>query len=192
MIAQLAQKTYTIAEYLEIEDQSEIRHEYIEGEIIPMTGGTTNHNLVAGNIYLALRLALKGTNNIVYIENVRLFISEFDVFTYPDVMIMAGQPIYYNESKTTVTNPIVLMEVLSNSTRDYDNGRKFEYYRSIESLQEYILVEPEKTLIMIYRRSNHKHWTLEIIDTSIELLKLESFGIEMPLLDIYEGVLLPN
>jgi Uma2 family endonuclease len=189
MIAQLTQKTYTIAQYLEIENQSEIRHEYMEGEITPMTGGTTNHNLVAGNIYLVLRLALKGTNNMVYIENVRLFIAEFDIFTYPDVMIMAGQPIYYNESKTTVTNPIVLIEVLSNSTRDYDNGRKFEYYRSIESLQEYILVEPEKTLIMIYRRNNHKNWTLEIIDTSIELLKLESFAIEMPLLDIYEGVL---
>lgn len=66
MIAQLAQKIYTIVQYLEIEDKSEIRHKYIEGEITPMTGGTTNHNLVAGNIYLALRIALKGTNNIVY------------------------------------------------------------------------------------------------------------------------------
>lgn len=187
MVAQLAQKTYTIAEYLEIEDESDARHEYIEGDITPMTGGTTNHNLVAGNIYLALRLALKGTNNIVYIENVRLFISEFGIFTYPDVMIIAGQPIYYGDSKTTVTNPIALIEVLSNSTRDYDLGRKFEYYRSLESLQEYVLVEPEKTLIMVYRRSNHKHWSLEIIDTSIELLKLD--GVEMSLSDIYEGVL---
>lgn len=192
MIAQLAEKTYTIAQYLEIEAQSEIRHEYIEGEMTPMTGGTTNHNEIITNLCLLLKPPVRKQKGKVYTENVRLFIPEFDIFTYPDVMIMAGQPIYYNESKTTVTNPIVLMEVLSNSTRDYDNGRKFEYYRSIESLQEYILVEPEKTLIMIYRRSNHKHWTLEIIDTSIELLKLESFGIEMPLLDIYEGVLLPN
>lgn len=189
MIAQLAQKTYTIAEYLEIEDKSDIRHEYIEGEIVAMTGGTTNHNLVAGNIYLALRLALKGTNNIVYIENVRLFISEFDIFTYPDVMIIAGQPIYYGNSKTTVTNPIVLIEVLSNSTRDYDLGRKFEYYRSLESLQEYVLVEPEKTLIMVYRRNNDKHWSLEIYDNSSDLFRLESSGVEMSLLDIYEGVL---
>ncbi|MGI0482439.1 Uma2 family endonuclease [Geminocystis sp. CENA526] len=189
MIAQLTQKTHTIAEYLEIDAQSEIRHEYIEGEIIPMTGGTTNHNLVTGNIYLALRLALKGTNNIVYIENVRLFIPEFNIFTYPDVMIIAGQPTYYNESKTTVTNSIVLIEVLSNSTRDYDLGRKFEYYRSIESLQEYILVEPEKTLIMIYRRSNNKHWSLEIYDNPNDRFTLQSFGVEMSLVDIYEGVL---
>lgn len=190
MVAQLAEKTYTIAEYLAIEEQAEIRNEFINGEIIPMTGGTTNHNLVTGNIYLALRLALKGKNRSVYIENVRLFIPEGNIFAYPDVMVMADEPIYYNNTKTTVTNPIVLIEVLSNSTRDYDLGRKFSYYRSLESLQEYVLVEPEQTLIMIYRRSNNKHWSLEILDNSSDVLRLDSVALEMPLSDIYEGVLL--
>lgn len=190
MVAQLAEKTYTIAEYFAIEEQAEIRNEFINGEIIPMTGGTTNHNLVTGNIYLALRLALKGKNRSVYIENVRLFIPEGNIFAYPDVMVMADEPIYYNNTKTTVTNPIVLIEVLSNSTRDYDLGRKFSYYRSLESLQEYVLVEPEQTLIMIYRRSNNKHWSLEILDNSSDVLRLDSVALEMPLSDIYEGVLL--
>ena len=102
---------------------------------------------------------------------------------------MAEEPIYYGENKTTVTNPIALMEVLSNSTRDYDLGRKFEYYRSLESLQEYVLIEPEKTLIMIYRRNNQKKWLLDILDTSTDILQLESAKIQMLLSDIYEGVL---
>ncbi|MGI0482441.1 Uma2 family endonuclease [Geminocystis sp. CENA526] len=189
MITQLTQKTHTIAEYLEIDDQSEIRHEYIEAEIIPMTGGTTNHNEIITNLCLLLKPPIRKQTGKVYTENVRLFISEFSIFTYPDVMIMAGEPIYYGENKTTVTNPKALIEVLSNSTRDYDLGRKFEYYRSLESLQEYVLIEPEKTLIMIYRRSNNKHWTLEIYDNPNDRFTLESFGVEMSLVDIYEGIL---
>lgn len=189
MVAQLAQKTYTIAEYLEIEEEAQIRHELINGEMIPMTGGTTNHNLVTGNIYLALRLALKGKNNLVFIENVRLFIPDHSIFIYPDVMVMAGEAIYYNESKTTVTNPIAIIEVLSNSTRDYDLGGKFEYYRTLETLQEYILVDPEKALVMVYRRGNNKKWSLDILETLTDIVQLESVQVKMPLTDIYENVL---
>lgn len=188
MITQLKPKTYTITEYLEIEDQAEIRNEYINGEIIPMTGGTTNHNLVTGNFYLTLRLALKGKNNTVYIENVRLFIAENNIFTYPDVMVMAGEPTYYNETKTTVTNPLIIIEVLSKATRDYDLGQKFEYYRTLDTLQEYILVDPEKTLVMAYQRDNHQTWLLNIFEDLNQILNLKSVSLDIPLSDIYEGI----
>lgn len=189
MVVQLAEKTYTIAEYLEIETQGEFRHEFINGEMIAMAGGTTNHNEIITNLCLLLKPSLRQHKRKVYTENVRLWIPEYSIFTYPDVMIMAGEPIYYGDNKTTVTNPIALIEVLSNSTKDYDLGRKFEYYRSLESLEEYVLIEPEKTLIMIYRRDNQKKWLLDILDTFTDILRLESVTVEMPLFDIYQGVL---
>lgn len=189
MITQLKPKTYTITEYLEIEDHTDIRNEYINGEMIPMTGGTTNHNLVTGNLYLALRLALKGKNKPVFIENVRLFIAENNIFTYPDVMVIAGEPQYYNETQTTVTNPLIIIEVLSKATRDYDLGQKFEYYRTLNTLQEYILVDPEKTLIMAYHRDHHQTWLLNILENLNHILNLKSISLDIPLTDIYEGIL---
>lgn len=188
MVAELGEKTYTIAEYLQLEEQTEVRHEFINGEIMPMVGGTTNHNIVVGNIYITLRIALKGKNIPVYMENVRLSIPKHNIFTYPDVMVMAGETIYDGESKTTVNNPAVIIEVLSDSTRDYDLGRKFSYYRSLDTLQEYVLIEPEQTLIMIYRRDNNKHWSLDILDDATDRLRFNSLAIEMSLPDIYESL----
>ncbi len=188
MITELKPKIYTITEYLEIEDQADIRNEYIDGEIIPMTGGTTNHNLITGNLYLALRLAFKGKNNPVYIENVRLWIPSGKIFTYPDVMVMAGEAEYYNETKTTVTNPLIIIEVLSKATRDYDLGQKFEYYRTLNSLQEYILVDPEKTLVMAYHRDNNQTWLLNIFEDLNQILTVKSVSLDIPLTDIYEGI----
>ena len=188
MVTQLAHKTYTPAEYLQIESESELRHELINGEMIPMAGGTTNHNEIVTNLCLLLKPSVRKQKGKVYTENVRLWIKEFEMFTYPDVMVIQGEPIYYSESKTTVTNPVTIVEVLSDSTRDYDQGRKFGFYRSLETLQQYILVEPEKTLVMIYRRENNQQWSLNILESKNDILKLESVQLEMPLSDIYEGL----
>ena len=188
MVTQLAQKIYTPAEYLELEMKAEIRHEFINGEIIPMVGGTTNHNEVVTNLCLLLKPPLRQQKGRVYTENVRLWIPEFNVFTYPDVMIMAGEPIYYTDSQTTVTNPVAIIEVLSDSTRDYDQGRKFGFYRSVSTLQEYVLVEPEKPLVMLYRRSTGKEWLLHILESNTDSVSLQSVGVEMPLQEIYEGI----
>jgi len=190
MVTPLVQKTYTIAEYLEREGEAEIRHEFLNGEIIAMAGGTTSHNEIITNFCLLLKPILRQQKGKVYTENVRLWIPSVNLFTYPDVMLVAQEPIYYSDNKTTINNPIAVIEVLSNSTRDYDLGRKFGYYRSLESLQEYILVEPEETLIMIYRRGNQKQWSLTILDTLKDKLRLDSVGIEMSLAEIYQGVLL--
>jgi len=188
MVTPLVQKTYTIAEYLEKEGQAEIRHEFLNGEIIAMAGGTTSHNEIITNFCLLLKPTLRQQEGKVYTQNVRLWIPSVNLFTYPDVMLVAQEPIYYSDNKTTITNPITVIEVLSNSTRDYDLGRKFGYYRSLESLQEYILVEPEQTLIMIYRRDNQKQWSLTILDTLKDKLRLDSVGVEMSLVEIYQGI----
>jgi Uma2 family endonuclease len=188
MVAQITKTTYSLTEYLDLEENVETRNEFINGEIIAMAGETTNHNLVTGNMYLALRLGLKGKKNPVYIENVRVFIAEYNIFTYPDVIVLAGEPIYYTESKTTVINPVIIIEVLSESTKDYDLGRKFGYYRSLETLQEYVLIEPEDRLIMIYRRGNSKQWSLDILDRETDILQLTTISLDIPLSEIYEGI----
>ncbi len=130
-------------------------------------------------------LSLEVYNNDISL-NVKLWIPSFQVFTYPDVMVMEGESIYYQDTKTTVTNPLVMIEVLSESTRDYDLGGKFGYYRSLETLQEYILIEPEKCSIMVYRRDTHKKWFLEILDDINDTLSIQAIKVEIPLSEIYE------
>lgn len=188
MVTQLAPKVYTPKEYLALELEADNRHEFINGEIRQMAGGTTKHNVITGNIYVNLRLAVKGKNIPVYIENVRLWIPIVNVFTYPDVMILAGEPIYYEESQTTITNPVVIFEVLSNSTRDYDQGQKFRFYRSLETLQEYVLVDQERCSVMVYQRANAKEWNLHILEEFSEVIRLKSVAVEVALQDIYDGV----
>ncbi|AFZ43379.1 protein of unknown function DUF820 [Halothece sp. PCC 7418] len=183
----LTQKVDTPEEYLAFEAKAEVRHEFINGEIIPMAGGTTKHNLITGNLYIGLRLALKDRNAPVYMENVKLWIPSVNVFTYPDVMVLAGDPVYYGDSQTTVMNPVVIIEVLSDSTRNYDQGEKFSFYRSLESLQEYMLVDQDKSVVMVYRRGIAKDWNLQILEDSTDVVQLNSVGVEVALSVIYEG-----
>ena len=183
----LTQKVYTPEEYLAFEAKAEVRHEFINGEVIPMAGGTTKHNLITGNLYIALRLALKDRNAPVYMENVKLWIPSVNVFTYPDVMVLVGNPVYYGEGQTTVMNPVVIIDVLSDSTRNYDQGEKFRFYRSLESLQEYVLVDQDKSVVMVYRRGTAKDWNLQILEDATEVVQLNSVGVEVALSVIYEG-----
>ncbi|MEJ1936451.1 Uma2 family endonuclease, partial [Nostoc sp. NIES-2111] len=121
---------YTPEEYLELEEKAEFKSEYCDGEIIPMTGGTTNHNKIAGNFYAYLKYALRRQKYEIYIADVRLWIPRYRQYTYPDVMLIQGEPVYTGTNTTTVMNPSLIVEVLSKSTKDYDQGDKFLYYRS--------------------------------------------------------------
>lgn len=188
MVTQLTQQTYTPAEYLELEADADKRHEFINGQIIPMAGGTTNHNELITNLCVLLKPSLRKQRRRLYSENVRLWIPSANVFTYPDVMILDGEPAYYGDNQTTVTNPVVIFEVLSDSTRDYDQGRKFNFYRTLETLQEYVLIDQETMTVMIYRRGTNKDWHLSILEGATEVVKLDSVGVELSLTAIYEGV----
>jgi len=188
MVTQLSQQTYTPAQYLEFEAEADNRHEFINGDVIPMAGGTTNHNELVTNLCVLLKPSLREQGRRLYSENVRLWIRTANVFTYPDVMILDGEPAYYGDNQTTVTNPVAIFEVLSDSTRDYDQGRKFNFYRSVETLQEYVLVDQETTAVMLYRRGTDKDWHLNILEDITEVVSLESVGVELPLTGIYQGV----
>ncbi|MBE9058075.1 Uma2 family endonuclease [Sphaerospermopsis sp. LEGE 08334] len=177
---------YTPEEYLELEEKSEYKNEYRDGEIIPMTGGTTNHNKLALNLATSLNLALDDLDYEVYIGDVKLWIPRYREFTYPDVMVIEGEPIYYSTNTTIVTNPLLIAEVLSKSTKDYDRGDKFLYYRSIPEFKEYILIDQYKYYVMQYVKNNENQWLLTEYETEDAIFKLASINLELSLKQLYK------
>jgi len=186
----LAQETpyYSPQEYLELEVNSEIRHEYINGLIIPMTGGTPNHNQLAGNFYAMLNFALKRQPYQVFVTDQRLWIPTRKIHTYPDIMVVKT-PLEYQEGRTdTLVNPVMIAEVLSKSTKGYDRDEKFAAYRTIPSLQEYILIDQYTMHIEQYFKTDNNQWIFsEFTDGNINL-NLASISCQMILSDIYDKV----
>jgi Uma2 family endonuclease len=185
---QLQARKYTREEYLELEEQAESKSEYRDGEIIPMTGGTTNHNEISGNFYTNLKFNLRKQNYRVYIADVRLWIPRYRLYTYPDVMLIKGEPIYVDKGTTTVTNPVMIVEVLSSSTQNYDQGDKFTYYRSIPEMEEYILVSQQRYHVMQYTKTEAGKWLLSEYETEDLSIQLASTDLKLNLGEIYTGV----
>ncbi|MDY7016480.1 MAG: Uma2 family endonuclease [Cyanobacteriota bacterium] len=182
------QRHYTPEEYLALEEVAETKSEYRNGKIIPMTGGTTDHNQISGNLYLGLRIGLKGKEYEVFFADVRLWIPEAQLYTYPDVMVISGKPQYHDNRKDTITNPQVIVEVLSKSTRNYDRGDKFDYYKTIPPFQEYILIDQSQIKITQYFKTEAKRWTYREYDEEDTALSFNVFEVEVALTDIYEKV----
>jgi Uma2 family endonuclease len=179
---------YTPEEYLEIEEKAEYKSEYRDGEFVPMTGGTTNHNKIALNLAASLKIALRRKNYDVYIGDVRLWIPRYRQHTYPDVMVIEGQPIYTGTSTTTVMNPMLIAKVLSKSTKNYDQGDKFLYYRSIPEFKEYILIDQYQYHVMQYVKSAQSQWLFTELEHESATLSLQTVDFKIELRDLYEQV----
>jgi len=182
------QRYYTPEEYLELEEAAEYKSEYINGQIIPMAGGSTNHNRIAGNFYAALNFAFKQQNSEVFMGDIRLWIPQKRIYTYPDVMIVAGEPEYFNNRTDTILNPQVIVEVLSKSTKGYDREDKFEAYRTIPTFQEYVLISQTRMYIEQFSKIGNKRWTLSQYDEEDEAIALASVPFQISLLDLYNKV----
>ena len=180
--------TYTPEEYLELEEKALYKSEYRNGEIIPMTGGTTNHNQIALNFASSLLYAIRGKKYRVFIGDVRLWIPEYREYTYPDVIVTDGKPIYAGKNNTTVTNPLLIVEVLSKSTKNYDQGDKFTFYRSIPQFKEYVLVEQNQYQVMHYSKTNEGEWIFREYKSEDDIVKLQHLDFEISLVDIYQDV----
>jgi Uma2 family endonuclease len=181
-------RDYSPIEYLELEVISEYRHEYIDGQIIPMTGGTPNHNQIAGNFYAALNFALKRQPYRVFIADQRLWIPKKRIHTYPDVMVVAGSLEFSEGRKDTITNPLVICEVLSKSTRSYDLDEKFAAYRTIPSFQEYVLIDQYKNHVEQYSKTDENKWIFSEYEQESSILTLSTIQFQIPLSDIYDKV----
>lgn len=181
-------KIYTPEEYLEFEINSEERHEYINEEIVLMAGGTPNHNQLGGNFYAALNFALKRQPYRVFIADQRLWIPEKRIYTYPDVMVVQGELQLQEGRKDTITNPLIIAEVLSTSTRSYDKDAKFAAYRTISNFQEYLLIDQYTMHIEQYYKTDSKHWTFTEYDDANETVSLSSIPFQITLTDIYDKV----
>jgi Uma2 family endonuclease len=180
--------TYSFAEYLELEETAAYKNEYQDGEIVPMTGGTTDHNKIALNFAAYLKFVLKGRKYNIFIGDVKLWIAQYRQATYPDVMLIEGEPIYYETGKTTITNPRLIVEVLSKSTQNYDQGDKFLYYRSLPEFQEYILISQSRPYVMQYNKTEENKWLLTEYEGENASLSLTSVNFALSFQEIYEGV----
>ncbi|MEO8861118.1 MAG: Uma2 family endonuclease [Ginsengibacter sp.] len=178
----------SIEAYLEMENASDEKHEYYKGEIFAMSGAKVPHNLISGNLFIALGHKLKGKKCKPFNSDQRIHISSNTLFTYPDISIICGEIITLNDDDYNVLNPTVIIEVLSKSTKNYDRGEKFKLYRDIPTLKEYILADSESIHIEVFRLNEKSHWELEEYNSINDLLQIKAIKEKIPLSEIYEGV----
>jgi Uma2 family endonuclease len=187
-LARKKPKLYTPAEYLEFERRAEVKHELIDGEIFEMAGATRNHNRISTNVVRLLDTQMLERDCNVYGSDMRVKITVTEKYTYPDVVAVCGEEIYEDENEDTLLNPRLIIEVLSKSTAGYDRGAKFEYYQTIESFQEYVLISQEPFRVEQYVRKTKNEWTYFEFRQSEEVVRLNSIGCELSLKDIYHKI----
>jgi len=174
------------AEYLTLERKSEIRSEYLDGDMVAMSGGSREHNLIVTNIVGELRTKLKGRPCEVYPSNMRVKVSATGLYTYPDVVVVCGEPQFEDASVDTLMNPTVAVEVLSDSTESYDRGAKFGHYRKVASLIEYLLVSQRECKIEQYIRQPEGQWLRSQVTSHSGKIELPSIGCSLDLSEIYD------
>ncbi len=181
---------YTLEEYLQLEQSSGVKHDYFDGAILDMSGGSVDHSGITTNLIIEFGHRLKGAPCRVFESNLRVCVQKGAIYTYPDLMIVRGPSEHdpLDKSRTTIVNPTVVFEVLSPGTEAYDRGEKFKRYRNLASLREYILVSSNEPSIDAFAKGASGQWSLVGFDGLEATLKLRSMDIEVPLADIYAGV----
>ena len=175
-------------EYLELETKAIQRSEYINGEIFTMAGGTTNHNKIAGNFSSSLNFAMRGKNYEVYIKNLRLWIAKRNIYTYPDVMIISGEPEFVLGRTDTITNPLIIADVLYHNYQ----REKFKIYRNIPSFKEYILIAQTEMHIDQFYQNEHNQWVLSEYEGENSILRLKNVDFEISFKEIYDKIKFVN
>ncbi len=205
MAARAAQTRLTPEEYIAFErkappDSEIVRYEYLNGELIAMSGASRAHNLITGNIVGELHNLLKSSGCETYASDMRVSSPITSSYFYPDVVVVCEEPRFEDDVFDILLNPVTLVEVLSPSTEAYDRGEKFSHYRHLASLQEYVLVSQDKVLVERYRRPK-KHetapvtaqdWIFTAFQALEDILPLTAIQCELPLQEIYERVTFPD
>lgn len=178
----------TPAEYLAFERAAETKHEYYDGEIFAFAGASREHNLVSGNLFAELHLRLRGKPCETYSSDMRVKVEASGLYTYPDIVAVCGEPRFEDEVFDTLLNPTFLVEVLSPSTADYDQGAKFGHYREIPALREVLFVAQDEVHVMRYVRRDDDTWILSETRDLEATLELTSLGVELAVAETYARV----
>jgi Uma2 family endonuclease len=178
-------------EYLIQERRAEFKSEFYRGETFAMAGTSREHNLIAANITAEANLQLRNRPCELYAGDMRVCVSATGLYTYPEVVIVCGEPRFLDDEFDTLLNPAVLIEVLSESTEAYDRGTKSKHYRQLESLREYVIVSQTEPLCEALRRQKDGGWELHDAASLDAELVLESVGVRLPLAEIYRKVTFP-
>ncbi|MCB1193809.1 MAG: Uma2 family endonuclease [Leptospiraceae bacterium] len=182
----LAHKLYTEQDYLAMERKAEFKSEYYAGEVFAMAGAKEMHNLIVTNLIREISLFLKKKPCRVYPSDMRVKVSETGLYTYPDITIVCGKSEFLDKQTDTLLNPHIIIEVLSDSTESYDRGKKFQLYRSLPSLEEYILISTSNRKVEKFRRENG-YWKLTESQEG-KLFLIETIEYNLDLDEIYDKV----
>lgn len=182
----VAIKMYTEQEYLELERAAEYKSEYYRGEIFAMSGAKFNHNRIKENLSVAVGLFLKGKSCSSLSSDMRVHIPENTLYTYPDILIVCGEPVFQDDRMDTLLNASVIIEVLSPSTANYDQGKKFHFYQSMRTMVEYVLIDSQEVGARVHRKGSDGVWFVSSeayeIDDSIEITHI---GLALKMSELY-------
>ena len=187
-VAAYGKRGFTIEDYLEMEASANQKHEYYKGEIFAMAGARADHNKIVFNMAILLNRKLEGRGCEIFNSDQRVHVKANTLFTYPDLTIVCGDPVYYNDDEMNLTNPVVIVEVLSPSTKGYDRGDKFELYKGIPSLREYLLVDSQSVLVEHFHKDAKGDWILQTYNKGTDTISIETAGASLLLADMYKNV----
>jgi Uma2 family endonuclease len=190
-VSTLPKTLLTPEQYLEIERAAEFKSEYYAGEMFAMAGAREAHNLVVGNVFGELWQRFRTRPCRVYSNDMRVAVRPTNLYTYPDLVAVCGEPRFLDEKRDTLVNPVLLVEVLSPSTEAYDRGRKFEHYKNIDSLREYLLLSSDRAHADLYTKQADGRWILSSTSRMEDTLTLDSVDAHLLMSDVYEKVELP-
>jgi Uma2 family endonuclease len=181
-------KAYTAEEYLALEVESATRSEYRSGEIVPMTGGTPSHNKIISALNALLWFGLRKKPYSIFMTDQRLWIPDRNLYTYPDAMVIANPLQLQAGRKDTITNPLLIAEVLSDSTQGYDRGDKFAAYRTIPTFQEYLLIDQTQPHVEHYIKQSSNQWLFTEHNGMESKISLVSVAVEIAAAELYENL----
>jgi Uma2 family endonuclease len=182
----------SVQEYLALERRSETKNEYLNGEIFAMAGASRSHNLIAGNAFAAIHQQLRGRGCEVHTNDMRVLAPAADLLTYPDVLVVCGDPQLADEELDTLLNPTLIVEVLSPNTERYDRGRKLASYRTIPSFVEYLLLAQDQVSAERFVKQQNGGWLLTEVNRFEDVLDLPSIGCTLAMRDAYDRVIQPD
>ncbi|HWS90734.1 MAG TPA: Uma2 family endonuclease [Pyrinomonadaceae bacterium] len=188
MLLQRAMAVFTPEEYLDLERQSEIRHEFLDGTVYAMSGESLAHSIICFNLAGALHPQLRGTKCSGLSPNMKVRAGEAGLYAYPDLAVFCGEAVFHDKHKDVLLNPTVIFEVLSRSTQAYDRGEKFERYKSIETLRDYVLVSQDRPRLEHFSLQPDGTWAHTELEGTDAALALDSINCRVALADIYDRI----